>query len=416
MIFQNNRIFFLLILFYLFINSEDVIQKSEDEQVHDASEYQIDKQDVESKNDEINAQEPVKENKPEELSKNEEEANKEIDNQESQQPEQAEEPKVAEEIKPENVEEPVKVEPKKEEVNKPKNEPSQQIQPAKQPVIEPKEDMEKDIVNTLDTLSVEDEGNWLLKRVWWEQAEATFEKIINLNNQMLQPQMEYFNRKNEANKAVEEMFRKIGFQYGELHEMLNYFLESVSKEREAVGILSTEERDFLNLVNGKRQELENLQTDLNSLNELETKFNEVLNQLAAQINKCREYEKNAWNDFKEIGRILNDKKAKALFYQIEGYLKNVQSIFNYINVDLKKYFDGLLDKADKLATSILSKIEELNNQGFNIKEEYQKIKQIEEQREIEAALKKRKAEEGVKPKPKQGWLDSIIGWFKSFYK
>lgn len=277
------------------------------------------------------------------------------------------------------------------------------------------EKKEGETLLSLDTLGAEDEGNWLLKRVWWEQAESTFEKIITLNNQILEPQMEYFNSRKTTDKAIDNLFRKIGYEHGELDEMISYFLNDVLSEREKVGDLTVSERDFIALLNEKKADLEQLKLDIAALAELETKIDEALMQVVLQVNKCRDYEKSSWNDFKEIGRVLNDKKAKALFYQIEGNYKNIQNIVNYIKVDLKKYFEGLLNKASELSDTIISKIDLLEKEGINIKDDFAKIKRYEEQRELEAEMKKKRAEE-IKPKAKPtGWFSSITNWFKSFF-
>lgn len=277
-----------------------------------------------------------------------------------------------------------------------------------QPIVKKKRE-EK--IPPIDTLK-EEGGNWLLKRVWYEQAEAKFEEIINKNDQIIEPQMDYFNKRNESSKTLGATFRKIGYAQGELEEMLSYFLNSLFQERKDEGALTIEERQFMDLLKEKKRDLEQLKLDLASLADLDTSIDDVLVQVVNQVNKCRDYEKKAWKDFKEIGIILSDKKAKVLFYQIESDQKNIQNIANYLTGDLKTYFDELLDKAQKLADSIVSQVEKLRQDGINIKENFEKIKKAEELRAVRELEAKKKLEtDKSMPRKKEGWLDTVSGWF-----
>lgn len=276
--------------------------------------------------------------------------------------------------------------------------------PVPAPVQKPREEK----IPPIDTLKDEEGGNWLLKRVWYEQAESKFEEIINKNDQIIEPQMNFFNKRNESSKNLGVIFRKIGYAQGELEEMLSFFLNNILQERKVEGGLSLEERQFIDLTKEKKRELEQLKLDLASLADLDTSIDDVLVQVVAQVNKCREYEKRAWKDFKEIGIILNDKKAKVYFYQIESDLKNIQNIFNYLVGDLKNYFDGLLDKTQKLAESVASQVDKLKSAGINVKESFEKIKKAEEIRAIKAIEDKKHPP--VK-KVEKGWGDTIAGWF-----
>lgn len=62
------------------------------------------------------------------------------------------------------------------------------------------------VEETLNTIEAEDEGNWVLKRVWWEQSEDLFGQIINLNDQVVQVQVKLIAMRNESDKDVADFF------------------------------------------------------------------------------------------------------------------------------------------------------------------------------------------------------------------
>lgn len=277
---------------------------------------------------------------------------------------------------------------------------------------------EQDVMSSINSMNVEEEGNWLLKRVWWEQAEQTFEKIINLNDDVVKSQVDFLSKRNELDKKLNELFRKLGFDQGEISQILEYFLHELSAQRDVQG-LEASQREFFDVLSQKKEELEKLKTDLTLLSELDVKVDDVVTQLVDQVNKAREYEKNAWQDFKEIGRVLNDKKAKVLFYQIEANLKSIQSIQNYLNNELHKYYQDLLDTTDTTSNSIVTKINELENQVGSFKAQFDRLQneeKLRKQNELDNKLNKQvDNKKDSKTSKQKGWFQTLIDKVKSIF-
>jgi hypothetical protein len=198
----------------------------------------------------------------------------------------------------------------------------------------------------------------------------------------------------------------------------------MNRERQLEGDLSLQERQFIDLLNEKKSEIEKLKRDLEILESQDALIEDALTELINQINKSREYERKAWSDFKEIGRVLNDKKAKVLFYQIDASLKNVQNILNYAKGDLNNFFDTILSRAKSLLDSISAQVNSLSKEGLNLKEKFEEYKKLDEQKEQESKKRKEDIEksEKTKSKKKKGWLETIgewviapIDWIKSFF-
>ena len=76
--------------------------------------------------------------------------------------------------------------------------------------------------------------------------------------------------------------------------------------------------------------MEALKANVNTINALENSIDDVLAKLMETINRVREYEQEAWQNFKDIARLLDDRKAKEMFYKIDATWRNVTSLKEYI--------------------------------------------------------------------------------------
>ena len=56
----------------------------------------------------------------------------------------------------------------------------------------------------------------------------------------------------------------------------------------------------------------------------------TLKKLMEQIDRARKYEREAWNNFKDIAHVLSDKKARELFYQMDTAHNNLKDIQEYV--------------------------------------------------------------------------------------
>jgi hypothetical protein len=102
--------------------------------------------------------------------------------------------------------------------------PEEAVQPlmAEQPAGQPQPALSADEIMGIDTVDLENpQGNWLYKRVWWEKAEAKFEKIRAAVNKILEMRTGFFAKRAELDKTVLDPFYiKIGLSQGELQEIL----------------------------------------------------------------------------------------------------------------------------------------------------------------------------------------------------
>jgi len=239
----------------------------------------------------------------------------------------------------------------------------------------------------LDTTGVDAGGNWVIKRAFWEQAEKTYEKIMQANNSLYEQQVKFIKARGAIDKTADASLRELGFEQGQLTELLDSLIDDVKEERKQQGDLDEKERELLQTLKEKQRSLEQLKLNLKAVVELEESLSKVMNNLNQQIAVCRKYEKQAWDHFKAIGKELNDKKARLLFYEMEGFLKTVEKNRDYVTGALWNYFNDsaqqVKDNLDKIKTAI----DALKTKGTDLAKEFERLEQADKQKdekEIEA--------------------------------
>ena len=228
----------------------------------------------------------------------------------------------------------------------------------------------------------------------------------------MQLQMKLVNDRNEFDKSLDQVFKELGSEQQELGDLVNYMFQLSEQVTEDAADLIQEESEILNRIEEKKEELKNLQSTLDSLSSNDNLITESLMQLMNLVNQCRQYEQTSWKDFKEIGRVLSDEKAKSLYYQIEANYKNVDAIYKHINGELSNFIHSTISKIDQDANTIKTIITQLGNDSFNIKNIVEAHKEAIEKKQLE---KERKEQEALKPKKKieKGFFGKIANWFSS---
>lgn len=224
----------------------------------------------------------------------------------------------------------------------------------------------------LNTVDVQAGGNWVVKRAFWEAAVSTYDAIVQLNDQLYSLQMTYINQRNEANKQVDKSFIELGFDRGELFQLASSLIADFEREKEIHGDLSLDVREQINKVKQQLKQIEKLQADLEAVEKIEAALDEVLVQVVRTINQCREFEKKAWENYKLIGLELNDKRARDLFYQMEGFQQSIQKNIDYLKKELKNYFAESIEREQKALESIAQNAEAIKATGVDLQAEYEK--------------------------------------------
>lgn len=217
-------------------------------------------------------------------------------------------------------------------------------------------------------------GNWVIKRGWWENAEAEYDKIRKLTGQLEAVKMMFFEKRNELQRSLfEPFYRNIGFEQGELKDTLVYLIDQVESAREAEGTLDIKQREFLTLLEEEKKTLEQLKLDMDQFSKFGDAINNAVDLLMKELNQARQYDQTAWQEFKAIADDLSDIKARERYYTIRTLYKNIKNIDEYVRGDFQRYFNNLQDDAHKEADRIKMAVQALKSKGIDLKNEAKKL-------------------------------------------
>jgi hypothetical protein len=244
------------------------------------------------------------------------------------------------------------------------------VQPlmAEQPAGQPQPALSADEIMGIDTVDLENpQGNWLYKRVWWEKAEAKFEKIRAAVNKILEMRTGFFAKRAELDKTVLDPFYiKIGLSQGELQEILAELIAHATAKTE-----EKKEDTVIEQANAEKQELEQLQKEVQLVIKQDSELEDAVMMLLEQINKIRRLEQTAWQNFKDIARVLDDKKARELYYKVDNAWRNVQELQNYIEQTYSTTFEQLVEHIKEKIQKVEAAIETLKVKGVDLKKQLQ---------------------------------------------
>lgn len=265
----------------------------------------------------------------------------------------------------------------------------------------------------IDTFDQEG-GNWLLKRQALEKTMDVIEKIKDVFTKTLESRIDYLVKRNKIERTFDAFTNEIGFELGDLSQLLSTLSAQLKQERKTEGDLTEEEREVLADIESKIAAIKGLKETVKIITTMDESLDDAIMQLEKEINTSNSYQTRAWKNFQTIKQVLSDEKAEELYLQTGSLLKNIQDIENYLKGDLLTYFDSVIDSLKQAMDKAQQNIKDLEAKGINLKDEVKKIKQarkarkkLEEQKQQEAAAPQEKK---VAPKPavvQEGWLGSI---------
>jgi hypothetical protein len=264
--------------------------------------------------------------------------------------------------------------------------------------------LEEPSIEGIDTVDLEQpQGNWLFKRIWWERAEARYEKIKKKIEEIFEHRMIFFTKRSELYKNIlDPFYLKIGMGQGEFQAILTELLESIEKEKEKKGVLTLPEREIFARLTAERDSLAQLSTDLHNIGLFEQQVDASLNQLLEQINAIRGYDRQAWDAFKEIARVVDDQQARQLYYKVETTARNIKDIGDYLENSFSAHFDELVSSIKEQTDRVTAMVAALKEKGIDFK------KQVEMLTSPKSAPVKKEIEAEEEEPEEQGFFSSYI--------
>lgn len=279
------------------------------------------------------------------------------------------------------------------------NQPQQQKEFKEDAIPHQDEQPTVDEIEGIDTVSLaEPQGNWLFKRIWWERAEQKYEKIRKRVADILESRMKFFTQRSELDKNVfEPFYLEIGLAGGELQGRLSDFIDSFKKQQEAGQPLDSQKRQLLAKAQEDLAALEQLQKEIASVTMLNQNVDTAIDKLLEQINTVRQYEQDAWLKFKEIARVLSEKTARELFFQMDVTSKNIHDIQIYLEGPFATHFNEVAEAAKHQIARIRNSLSLLKEKGIDIKQYFDSLK-VPQKQVIQETPEEDEEEEMVAPK------------------
>lgn len=227
------------------------------------------------------------------------------------------------------------------------------------------------VPSSLNTVDAESGGNWVIKRAFWEAGLSAYDKIVQLNDQLFSIQMTYVNKRNEANNFVDTHFIELGFDRGELAQLLITLSEDIERRKTLQHEYTAEDAENVKKIEAQQKKLAFLKKQMEYIDRLDDSLDQVMSQVVASIAACRTFEKKAWENYKTIGKELNDKRAKDLYYQIESYHQSILKQLDYLKNGLANYFSAHIQKVSDSINELRTEINALQSLGTDLKAHYE---------------------------------------------
>ena len=269
----------------------------------------------------------------------------------------------------------------------------------------------------IDTLGVDESGgNWLIKRMWWQKASDKIKKIEEVVDSIMDARMEFFEKRDTADTQLfDSFYLEVGFDQGKLEEVINFLIDELQEKKEKLASLSVEEREFIKTLKEEKKVLKQLKANIDAISKVDIAVDEAITQLIEQINYARSYKKKAREYHTQIGDILDDNKARDLFYEIEAAWQSIKAIEEYVLNDFSSHFDEVISIAEKQTEQIKKDLNELEKKGVGFKKQIKKFeKEAEEEIKKEEALVRQQELEAELQEielQKLGWFETIISYF-----
>lgn len=279
---------------------------------------------------------------------------------------------------------------------------------------------EEDEMYGIDTFDLQDPaGNWLYKRIWWEKAEARYDKIKGAVSRVLDGRMYFFERRVDLDRSLfDPFYNAIGFSRGELFEavalLIDQLQESLAKKDNKQDEKKVAKESILLKLEQERENIERLQKEVEGINNIDRTIDDALTKLMNQINMCRQYEQEAWQYLRSISREVSDKAARDHYYAMDTMWKNVKNIQRYVEGEFAQHFNALAKDAQQKTEAVQQSLAQLREKGIDLKKIAEKALKPAPEKEKVQSQEEEETEPEEEPVGWIRWFADILLW--PFYK
>lgn len=255
---------------------------------------------------------------------------------------------------------------------------------------------EGDILAGAETVEILSEkigfqGNWVKKREWLKEANKINTKIQEMVVGIQKARKSFYDKFSKIDKEMDEFYKGEGIEHGKVEVLfadLNKYIEKKRKKelerlkvaRTKMGVLG-EYQIKLDIMEDEiksfKTDLDQLKLDIKSIGDLDKSIDARLKILNDQIELALKESSNSKDLSKQIWYIIDDKKAREVFYQIKGGpLVKVQGVKSYITSDLTQDFDKVLQIIRSQMSRVTNEIKGLEDRGIIIRDRSERLREI----------------------------------------
>ena len=287
----------------------------------------------------------------------------------------------------------------------------QNIEPVAQPV-------------GLNTIYNDEEGNWILKKLWWQEGQNVYNDILKINDGLLPLQLSFLVLQNEAEKQFLQQWQILNLDGQILLTRFSELKNKIFQEKDKKLEMGTDEAQKIARLDRALKNLDELKLDFEDLFFNQTQIDQGFNQVNNELNMCRSYETNSWQILRQIAQTLDDQKARGYYQQIFANYQNVKNISLYLKNEYFFYLKKLAEIQNITFNKIKNSMEQLSVNGFRFDKSETNIIEAAVENDISAEkdqLERQKIQQEKikKANSKKSFIDRLYAklnsWFPTFF-
>ena len=282
------------------------------------------------------------------------------------------------------------------------------------------------------------QGNWVKKNDWLKQTQEQNDSIQDTAVDIQKFSKTFYDKFKSIDDELDDFYRNVGFDRGKLDKLFENIEKDLKNNKEQnLKLLSkslnipTDEKTSTTKFQYKaiykieetfKQQnvaLTQLKLDMKSILDLDASIRDRLKKLDEQITTAiSEAGKAKTLSEKDIWYVIDDKKAKAIFYEIKGIKEKIDVIQNYVKQDLSNDFEKVLKTVKEQISKTKEKIQKIEEIGIIIVNRTTRIEEI-RKKQLEEIKNKKIQQPQDEKKPtkktlkKSNWYDKFIEFFNN---
>ncbi len=285
------------------------------------------------------------------------------------------------------------------------------------------------------------QGNWRKKNDWLKQAQEKNDELQEAITKIQSAQKDFSNKLKTLDNLFDDFYRQTGFDKGKTGELFtglakeidenkkktrNLFSQAISQPDEETRELATKiKQQYTDLESideaFKKQKvsLDQFKLDTNAIVDLDKSVRDRSKKVDEQVQAAQSYIEQSTKLSEKIWHVIDDKKAKQIFYDLSGINEKMKALLQYVTIDLMQDFATVTSTVENQIKKTKDSIEEVEKFEIIVSNRTARLEAARKQ--VEQELKKQQLSKEERPKKtvtkKQiPWHSKIKTFFVSLYE